>query len=305
MLRSLDSTSEMLLAQLDRIDTDMQRVQKEITSGRKVNNPSDGPDQVGEILILRAAIERNTQINTNLERARSEAESADSALQNAVTVLERAAGLAVSAGGDLQPERRQVIAEEVRGLEEELVALSQTTYGNRYLFSGDLETEPSYALDAASPTGVARLASPSATRQVEHPTGVPFSVSRTAQDVFDARDQDDNPAADNAFAAIHGLLTALEANDAEGVKAAEKSLRLAGTHVNGELSFYGAVENRISTAVDDAGELDVRLRTALSGREDADLTESIMELQQLQLSQSASLQMRSTVRSRSLFDYLK
>jgi flagellar hook-associated protein 3 FlgL len=305
MIRSLAPASERLLAQLSRIDTRMQRVQQEISSGRKVNAPSDAPDQVGEILTLRAALERNSQIRTNLERAKSEAATADSALQKAVTVLERAAALAVSAGGDVEPERRQAAAEEVRGLEQELVALSQTTQGDRYLFSGDMDGGPCYEPDPTAPTGVVRLASPSATRQVEHPTGVPFTVARTAQDIFDARDSDDNPAADNAFAAVHSLLSALQANDTAAIEASLGSLRLAATHVNGELGFYGAVENRIASAVDDAGKLDLRLRSSLSGREDADLTASIMELQQLQLSQSAALQMRATARPRSLFDYLK
>ena len=173
------------------------------------------------------------------------------------------------------------------------------------MFSGDQDTGPCYQLNLDAPTGVDQLAAPAATRLVEHPTGVPFTVSKTAQEVFDARSSDGAPSADNAFAALNGLRVALETNDQAGIQAALGTVRQATAHINGQLGFYGAVENRIDTAIDDAGKLDVRLKTALSDHEDADVAAAALEIQQVQVNRSAALQARGLNQNTSLFDYLR
>lgn len=303
MIRTLDPGSGMLLATLRGTAARMEKAQREISSGLRVNSASDAPDQVGDILALRAALMSNQQIRVNLERSRSEAETADAALGRAVQVLDRAVSLAVAGAGSLNESGRAAIAEEVRGLEEQLAALSRTTYGDRYLFSGDLDREPSYRM--APGGGVERLISPSATRQVQHPCGVAFTVSRTAQEIFDHRHPDDSPSAKNVFAAVSGLRAALEAGDGAGIEQALGRLRAASAHVNAQLGFYGAVENRIAGAVADAANLDLRLRAALGERCDADVAASIMELQQAQLNQSAAMQARGMAPRKSLFEYLR
>lgn len=303
MIRTLDPGSGMLLANLRGMAARMQKAQREISSGLKVNTASDAPDQVGDILALRAALMSNEQIRTNLERSKSEAETADAALDRVVRVLDRAISVAAAAAGSLNDSSRAAIAEEVKGLEEQLVALSRTAYGDRYLFSGDLDREPSYRM--ATGGGIERLISPTATRQVQHPCGVAFTVSKTAQEIFDHRNPDDSPSGKNVFAAISGLRTALEAGDGAGIEQALGGLRAASAHVNAQMGFYGAVQNRIAGAITDAGKLDLRLKTALGERCDADPAASIMELQQAQLNQSAAMQARGMVPRRSLFEYLR
>jgi flagellar hook-associated protein 3 FlgL len=283
----------------------MEKAQREVSSGVRVNAPSDSPDDVTEILALRAALSRNAQIRTNLERVKSETATADTVLQTAVSVLERAAVLAVQGAGDMAEEGRAALAEEVRGLQAELVSLSAASQGNRYIFSGDADEAPCYRLNLAAPEGVDVLAAPQSTALVEHPTGVPFAVSRTAARIFDDRDGNGDPTERNAFSALHRLAGALEAGDQAGIRSALEAVRAAGVHVNGQLGFYGAVENRITHALTDAGQMDLRLQTALSDRQDADVVASILELQQVQTSYSAALQMRTAARRTSLFDYLK
>lgn len=303
MIRPLDFASEMLLAQLNTLGTRLERVQREISSGYRVATASDAPDQVADILALRASLAANEQIRTNLQRTRSEVETADGALDRVVQVLDRALALAAAGAGTQSAESRPTIAQEVRGLEEQLLALSRTMYGDRYLFSGDLDTQPCYRMGDDGTTE--RLVSPAATRQVQHPCGVAFPVSRTAQEIFDHRDIDDNPTAKNVFAAVSGLRAALEAGDQAAIEAVMGNLRAASAHVNAQMGFYGAVENRIAAALDDAGRMNLRLETALSERRDTDLAASVMELQQVQISQAAAMQMRSMTPTRSLFDYLR
>ncbi|HWQ56125.1 MAG TPA: flagellin [Bryobacteraceae bacterium] len=303
MMDISNSRAGTLLADLHRLSSRLETAQRQISSGVRVSTASDAPDQVGEILTLRASLAANQQITTNLERAKSEVQTADAALFQVVEALDRVISLATEGAGTRSQQERATIAEEVKGLAEELVSLSRTTYGDRYLFSGDMDSTPSYQI--AADGSIERLVSPSSTRQVQHSCGVAFQMGRTAQEIFDHRNADDTPSGKNIFAAVSSLRTALESDDADGIEAALTSLRSASAHANTQLGFYGSVENRISAAITDASKLELRLTTALSDIADADLVDAIMEAQMVQMHQSAAMQMQGMMPHRSLFEYLK
>ena len=307
MVGRLDPSSQVFLAQLELMQARAERAQRQITSGKKLLTPSDGPDEVSPILQLRSEMQRNDQIKTNLVRVRSEVETADGVLQRALQVLDRAIVLAnQGAGSMIGADGRAVLAEEVSAIQEEMVGLSQATSEGRFIFGGDQDSEPSYRSNFASLTGVDRLAPfQAATRQVIHPSGTTFGVARTAQEIFDERNPDDSPSTRNVFAAINALRVALEGNDEAGVTASVVALREVSGHLNGQLGFYGAVENRIAEASADASKLGLRLKTTLSELEDADVTAAILELNQVELNQRAALSSRSLIKRSSLFDYLR
>jgi flagellin-like hook-associated protein FlgL len=83
------------------------------------------------------------------------------------------------------------------------------------------------------------------------------------------------------------------------------ALREVSGHLNRQLGFYGAVENRIAEAVADASKIGLRLKTTLSELEDADVTAAILELNSVELNQRAALSSRALINRSSLFDYLK
>lgn len=306
MVGKMDPSAQVFLAQLELMQARAERAQRQITSGKKLASPSDGPDEVSSILQLRSEMQRNGQIKTNLARVRSEVETADGVLQRAVSVLDRAIVLANQGAGSLiGADQRTVMAEEISAIQEEMVGLSQATSEGRFIFGGDQDGEPSYRLDLTSSTGVERLVPfPAATRLVMHPTGNTFNVARTAQDIFDERNADDTPSTRNVFAAINALRVALEGNDQPGVAASLVALREVSGHLNTQAGFYGAVENRITEALNSASEIGARLTTTLSELEDADVTAAILELNQVELNQRAALSSRSLMNKSSLFDYL-
>ena len=77
---SVDPRSDRFLADLDRIDDRMSRIQREISSGYRVSRPSDEPGQVIDILQLRSDVSRATTINTNLDRVTAEVDTAEAAV---------------------------------------------------------------------------------------------------------------------------------------------------------------------------------------------------------------------------------
>jgi flagellar hook-associated protein 3 FlgL len=305
MIRNLDPAAERFLNSIERIQKSLDRANREISSGFRVTAPSDAPDEIGDILKLLASLDRNEQLRTNLTRVQSETRTAEDALENASRLLDRARVLGSQGANSTQTaETRRILAGEVQGLLEELVTASQAMINGRYVFSGDRDDAPVYELDLSQPNGVQRQFVPQATRQVRHPSGTTFSAFKTAQEIFDSRNPDDSLAPENVFAAMNSLRLALENNDQAGIESALGALRLAEDHLNIQLSFYGLAERKLTNALDFAERLDLQLKTELSQRRDADLTEAALEVQRARMHQEAAYASRSATPPRSLFDYL-
>lgn len=305
MIPTIDAAAQRFLNDLARIQDNTDRAQREIGSGLRVATPSDAPDQVQEIVQLHSDIERTSQIASNLGRAKTEVDSADTALQSAIGVVERATVLASDGASSTQsPEARAALSAEVEGLQEQLLSISQTAVEGRYIFSGDRDQAPAYQLDLAAPKGVDRLLTAGATRQIQDTAGNSFGISKTAQELFDNLNPDGTPALNNVFAAMNNLRVALLNNDQPGIVTALASLRSGNDYLNSELEFYGVAQNRIAAASDFAAGRQLQMKADLSDRQDADLTASILALNQGQVQQQAALAARAKIPQRSLFDFL-
>jgi flagellar hook-associated protein 3 FlgL len=163
-----------------------------------VETVSDQPDQLGSLLVDRAQFDQTQQIGANLGRAKTEVDTAERALQNAVKTLETALTAGVQAAtGTVTVAQRNTIAVTVSGALEQLVALAGTTVEGRYVFSGDNYDTLPYTVDLTQPNGVSAYGGGQATREIMHPSGYRFAISRSADQIFD------DPAGASVFAAVN------------------------------------------------------------------------------------------------------
>jgi flagellar hook-associated protein 3 FlgL len=305
MIQSLNPSAELFLANLDRIQSQINQAEQEVSSGLKISQPSDAPDQLEGLMRTRADIDRNAQVTTNLSEVKSETDTAEQSLSTATQLLDQVTSLGTQGANFTQTaSTRQAIALQVQGILEQLVGISNTTVQGRFVFSGDQDQSPSYDLNLANPNGVDRLLTPQATRQVTDASGVSFTTGLTAQNIFDHRNPDDSLASDNVFAAVNGLRVALENNDQAGAAAAVTSLNTASDYLNSQLSFYGSVQNRIQSAQSFASQQSVQLQATLSQTQDADVTQAALTLSQSQTQLQAALSARAARPKTSLFDFL-
>jgi flagellar hook-associated protein 3 FlgL len=305
MTTNLDPASELFLVNVERIQQRIAEANRQVSSGRKVDQPSDAPDQIDAILQLRADRQRNSQIRSNLELARTDAQTADQALTAAIRLLDRARVLGgQGASFVLDAPGRQSLADEAQALLDQLAALSQTAVQGRYIFSGDDDIAPAYQLDPLSATGVQRLSTAPATRRIEDPAGGSFVAGKGAQEIFDNRNPDDSVAVDNAFAAISAVRAALLTGNLAASASAVDAVKAATTRLNAIQTFYGSVQNRIQDAASFAERYDTELQKQLSQKEDADVAAAALEATQGSTQLQAAFQMRALLPRRSLFEFL-
>lgn len=291
---------------VDSLQSSLTNVEGELSSGLAVRSASDAPDQVSEILQLHAEIAQNSQIKTNLTAAQGVAQTADSSLQTAGTVLNQVATLASEGlGASETATTRQTLANQVSTLLSQMVSISNTTVDGSYIFSGDASQSPSYNYDSTTGT-VQRLQTTNATQQVQDGSGGTFAVGLTANQIFDARDSNDQPiSGENVFSAISEVVSALNSNDTSALQTAVGDVQSASTYLNTQQAFYGNVEDQISAALTNVGNLATSYQTDLSNRADADESTAILEMQQYTTTLQAALAAQEKMPTQTLFDLMQ
>jgi flagellar hook-associated protein 3 FlgL len=304
MISGLDPANEQFLASINSLQNRLDAAQLQLSSGLRVNKASDAPQQVGDIFQARADLSHATQIDQNLGIVKAQVDAADSALQQAVQVLDQASTIGVEGDGDTASGQLATLANQVQGLISQLASITRTSVGGVYIFSGDQGASPAYQVNTASPNGVDRLIKTQATAQASDPTGITFQVAKTAQDLFDNRDSSDNFTPQNAFAALKNLQNALQSGNTAAISTAIDGVHTASAYLNQQLGFYGEAQNRIDSAIDLAKKFEVQDQTKLSSLQDADIPTVAIQMTQENTALSAAMSARAKRPNTSLFDYL-
>src|ERR1039458_4713905 len=118
MLPAVNGPSEQFLTNLDQIQSAMNTVQRQLSSGLRVGQASDDPAAVPSILKAQSEIAQNNQGQTNLNQVKTELLTGDASLQQAVTLVEQAITLASQAGSTVNSDTQIAnLAGQVQGIQ--------------------------------------------------------------------------------------------------------------------------------------------------------------------------------------------
>jgi flagellin-like hook-associated protein FlgL len=261
---------------VDRIQERTSQANRRIALGLKINVASDAPGQIGDLLQLLANEGQNAQTQSNLGLELAKAQGAGDSLAPLSNWATQIAARGKARCKAPIPARRRAI--RCRPCLRRVGNISQTQVQGRYIFSGDADRDPCHQLDLTAPDGVDQLLNAASTRVIQNPEGGTFQASMTAQRIFDGQNADGSRAADDVFAALNSLRTALLNNDSAGITAAQSMVSQAPAHLNDAQSFYGNVESQIQNATSYAATHSTELQTRISGIEDADVVSASLKL---------------------------
>src|ERR1039457_3152104 len=94
MVLNINGAAQAYLADLNRTQQQINQAQAQVSSGFRVQTPSDDPAAVPSILQVQAEIGNNRQIQSNLGSVTNELGTADSALQSAIQAVQNAGAFA-------------------------------------------------------------------------------------------------------------------------------------------------------------------------------------------------------------------
>jgi flagellar hook-associated protein 3 FlgL len=135
------------LADLNRINNDLYRTQRKMSSGKEITKPSDDPFGTTRAVTGRRDLEEINQLQKNVDDALAWQGVTEVALSRITDVVQRARELLIQGASDSNgPAERDAIAKEIDQLIETVKTEANGSYAGRYIFAGTATTTQPYAV---------------------------------------------------------------------------------------------------------------------------------------------------------------
>ncbi|MBJ6138064.1 flagellar hook-associated protein FlgL [Marinobacter litoralis] len=134
------------------INSDLVKTQQQISTGKKVNKPSDDPVAAARILKLDQNLSRLETYQRNADLADNRLKQEESALSSAIDIIQRVRELTVQAGnGSLSANDRKSISSELKERLGQLADVANTRDASgEYIFSGFQGNSPAFVKENGS-----------------------------------------------------------------------------------------------------------------------------------------------------------
>jgi flagellar hook-associated protein 3 FlgL len=280
--------------------TQLAGTQNQLSTGKRINNPSDDPTGAAQLIGLSESAKLTAQYQRNTQMAQFRLELEDTALASVVDNLQRARELAVQGLNDSNSAiDRDTIALEVRQILGEVMGLANRQDGNgQYLFSGfQVKTIPF----TDNGGGVFTYAGDTGQRQIQIGPARQVADGDSGQAVF-LDIPDTSGGTEDLFTTLYNLATDLEADAPNGNSLDQ--LDNAIDHMLGFRATAGARLNAIDSQRDINESLLLQLEQTRSAIEDLDYAEAASRLSQESVTLQAAQQAFVRVQNLNLFNYL-
>jgi flagellar hook-associated protein 3 FlgL len=172
---------------------EMARLQEQTTTGSRINRPSDDPSSSYRVAILNSQQTSLENYINNLSEIVSTLELSSSVIHEIEsTITETKVRLTQVIGGIYNEETRELTAEGINDLLEQVVSLANTKHMEQHLFGGNNTSSAPYLVERTNGeiTGVTYQGSLE-NREVEVAPGVKSSAFYVGQDIFHSNDRSD------------------------------------------------------------------------------------------------------------------
>ena len=275
-----------------------------IASQKRINKPSDDPIGTGKIMDYRQTLSSIEQYQTNIQTGKTRLEVTETDLDLVNDLLELTKSIAETEA--LQTaESRQLAAEEVKSLFDQVLDLTNSELNGNYLFSGyQTKTAPFSRDDTLATTfdqytvtyngddGDARFI-------VAHSTEIAIDA--------DGRPLFHNAAAGgiNLFDSMRDLIVGLENDDTAAISAQVDMIDKARDQINNIRASNAPIVYQLETTENYWQNYQNKIKDLLGREEEADITQAVVELQSIELAYESTLATTARILQPGLLDFLK
>jgi flagellar hook-associated protein 3 FlgL len=305
------SFSNNFLYQITQLESQQGTLQNEVTTGLKVESPSDNPAVMNQVLNLQSEASANTQYQNNISQIQNSATTASDALNSLQTLVEQAGEIATEATGVSSSTQLSTYATQVGQLIQQALQIANTkdAQGN-YIFAGTdtgaapfaATTDSSGNVTGITYTGNTSVAkseiapgltvtaqTPGENNTGSGPGGV-FADSRTGADIFSH---------------LISLQQNLQSGNTSAIASTDSpNLTKDEDNVVTQISGNAVLQSTLDAAGNVATQNSTNVETQMSNDTNADLTQTVTQLSQIQTSYQAALETGTMVMNLSLVNFL-
>ncbi|HBP63677.1 MAG TPA: flagellar biosynthesis protein FlgL [Desulfosporosinus sp.] len=289
--------SQNLLRNLETAQGKMDQLQNQLSSGHRINRPSDDPAGIQNAMRLKSNISSVEQWKSNTDEELSYMTTTDSTLGDMTSMLQRVRELAVQgANGTLATVDKSAIADEVDQISAQLQMMANTQIGSKHIFSGTATDKP---LVISLPDGAVSGGNAEKVMfEVGNNLSLPISVN--GQDLFGS-----TAVPSGVFTTLSALSKALKDNDSANINKALGDIDANIDNVITLRSGLGARTNRMTALQEQLDYTSANLTQNLSSIEDADMAKTITDFTNSQNVYKAALSVGAKIIQPSLVDFMR
>jgi flagellar hook-associated protein 3 FlgL len=306
--------SDRVIADLQARYGAMANTQLQISTGRRVNQPSDDPTAAAQERLRLSELSGITGSQSSVESAQTALNSSESSLEGVRSVLSRANELALAgANGSLSQADRVTIANEIDQLIKSAKDSMNTKVGDSYIFAGTKSDTAPYA-DATGDTyqgdGGALLRDGGAGVVLQtNPSFVPVGGGAAVPLTADAILGNGSAAGDGR---VLDALTQLSAHlrggttaDLQAIQGTDlQAIKANQTAVSSAVSAIGAMSNRATAAASRLEDLEATAKQSIDDLTGVDMAKAITDYSAQSAAYQASLKVGAQIIQPSLLQFL-
>ncbi|MFD2629168.1 flagellar hook-associated protein FlgL [Oceanobacillus kapialis] len=279
MLRNLTSSYAKMDTLMDQVST-----------GKKINRPSDDPVIAMKGMGYRTQLKEIEQYKRNTSEVHNWMDNTDASLDKATQTMQKLRELAVQASNDTyDASERENIMKEVEQLKEHMMDIANTSVNGKYIFNGtDTKTPPVDANGNFAPSSTSPVV-------IDVASGTKLQANVNPEDVF----------GEDLFANIDSFINDLESNDQEAIESNIATLQDGIDNIINARADLGARMNRLELVENRLSEQEIVATQTMSDNEDVDYEKAITELITQESLHRAALSAGSKIIQPSLVDFLR
>jgi flagellar hook-associated protein 3 FlgL len=281
--------ADNITANLFRQTEQIVKKQREVYTGKRINTASDDPIGMGQVLRYRKTLASIDQFQNNIKAASMRIEHDETIFDTVEDLLQQAVDISL----DTNVDNRDLYAEQVADIREQVIQLANSKMGDDYIFGGyqtssepfkvDLSGDVYYDGDAGEKT---------------------YSIGSNIQVDLNADGSDIFMGVQDVFDVLNDLSTDLTGGTSAQIASHAAPLNEAIDHLETVRAQASADYQRLELTDTHWGTYKVSVQNMLSSIEDVDPAEVIVELQTLQTAYETSLATSAKIIQPNLMQFL-
>jgi flagellar hook-associated protein 3 FlgL len=273
------------------------KIQTQVSTGYRVNKPSDDPSASASAVNERAQMAMVEQYSRAANNMASRLNVTDTVMSHLIEKLTAATSAIMSAqGSETTAAQREASAQTLEGLRASIIADFNTTFHGSYIFAGEAVTTKPFV------EGVGGTVAPYAGSTSE--VSVDVGQDRAVIVGFDGDEIARGADVDDIFAVLEDVITAMRAGDAAGMETGAAGVARAFDRVSAAQTRVATALNTISNEQARIDEVKMATTKRLSALEDADMVAAISAMGRAEAAYQAALGAVGNANRVSLMDYL-
>ena len=275
-----------------------------IASQKRINKPSDDPIGMGKVLDYRQTLASIEQYQTNIQSGKTRLEVTEVHLDLVDDLLQMVRAMAQTEAGGTA-ESRQLAAEQVKMLYDQVLDLTNSKLNDNYMFSGYQTKTAPFSRDDTQATTFDKF-----TVTYNGDAGdARFIVAHNTEITIDT---DGRPLFHNAaggglniFDAMRDLIVSLENDDTAAISAQGGMMDQARTQINNVRAANSPILYQLETTENHWQNYKPKIQELLGKEEEADITQAVVELQRIALAYQTTLATAARIIQPGLINFLK